>query len=333
MLRPVNFQHRTIDFLIKYGVSSSAEPFAAAAPGAGPLQCWRVPHHLRAQHWSALLEAFKQQQATWQLVLLAKSKHLDLLSKFENVSYIHTYAMEAVSSPAAESNNSISNSANTTVSSGSCSSGTSSSSSQSKNKAPAAVLLFELPRLGLEFELLSSGTVVSKAHSGYSLSRCQLLVTKLSPNLVPGSHASMMALESDANPTVSLQPATPGTTADSISAPDSHSGHVPKSKCVQLQKSPIHYTLPGFWQYLVLVKHGCSSVGNMPDGFGDKLLLVPAGQVVKAADTSSGTGGYSPSTYVKVSKRVDATLQVGRSQPGALQCVRCASHYLLCVIL
>lgn len=100
--------------------------------------CLRVPLHLRTLHWTQLLLPQQATQLTDVLVLhSSRVKHV--LSKFEPEQFIHTYWRTG--------------------------------------SGGEPVLLFELPRYGLEFAQYASGTPAAVTYSGYHLAKSQQLVS------------------------------------------------------------------------------------------------------------------------------------------------------------
>jgi hypothetical protein len=164
ILRPPDFQDHSAQFIIRYNTAAAAEAAAAAvattAASCGQqasYTCWRVPHHLSSssQHWWQLLTQPKlQAQLTAQQLVLMQpgSRIMHVLSKFEQLQFVHVFA------PAE------------------------SSSSSSKVQAVRAGTCFELPRFGLEFELQQDGKLASKGLRGYELAEQQQLVSQSKAN-------------------------------------------------------------------------------------------------------------------------------------------------------
>lgn len=150
LLRPHAFQRHTINFIMRYsaayGCSSTAARGSRTLPLAATYNCWQVPHHMQAQPWLNLLQNSSLQEC--QLVLQNKKSHiLHVLSKFEQQQFIHAYACSASSQQVQHS----------------------SSSNQ-------ALMVFELQRFGLGFELHPQGQLLSRDFKGYCLHECQQLV-------------------------------------------------------------------------------------------------------------------------------------------------------------
>ncbi|KAG2501267.1 hypothetical protein HYH03_001073 [Edaphochlamys debaryana] len=137
VLRPPNFQEHDAHFVITCRTAA-----AGAASSSGPVlyDCRRVPPHLQRLHWADLLTNHRA-ELTDRLVLLRGCSVRDtLLAKVEDTSFLHCFR------PAPEA------------------------------QRPDCLLLFELPRYGLEFELRSGGELASRDYPGYRLRRRQLLV-------------------------------------------------------------------------------------------------------------------------------------------------------------
>lgn len=313
MLRPIDFQQHSVNFIIHYDSSSNPQ----TPPQTCPLRCWRVPHHLASIHWTKLLVSCSQQLQTRQLVLLSGSKQLNILSKFEDKKYIHAFA-PAEASTADSAGNSPWSAAGSSVTS---------SSDSSTNMGSGMLLLFELPRYGLEFELLADGRMLSKDHSGYCLSRCQQLVTQRPgvPSMTSAhgglrncsSSNSSSQLSSGTAPASSAQAGGCNSSASimgqNVSSGLGNEAEGPGHE--QLQPDAVHYTLLGFQQYLMLEKMDSSST-TMPDGFGDQVLLIPAGNVLQhSSDGSisrSGRIGVADVVAdIDVPTQANAVLQVG----------------------
>lgn len=132
-------------FLVKFTLASATESASTSIRASfnSQFQCIRVPRHLRSTHWEDLLPTHSS-DLTHELVL-HKSQIKHVLSKLESADFIHTYVPTAATAATAATASSIMN--------------------------------FELPRLGLEFEL-QKGNLVSLEHRGYCLSRQQQLVTE-----------------------------------------------------------------------------------------------------------------------------------------------------------
>eukprot|EP00878_Enallax_costatus_P005957 GHUV01006249.1.p1 GENE.GHUV01006249.1~~GHUV01006249.1.p1 ORF type:complete len:2036 (+),score=737.34 GHUV01006249.1:1069-7176(+) len=284
VLRPKHFQQHSVSFLIRYGVSDriggQSPPAAASSASAEPpvqataLWCWRVPHHLTSEHWLSLLSNYAHQLQTQPMVLADSSEHLRILGKFEDAAYIHVYASDkALSAPSAGS--AEAQGAHVAA------------RSVSTNLVTVPELLFELPRFGLEFEL-RGGCLLSKAHSGYCLSKYQQLVGQVPPRDSAGPVCAPAGAEMEGN-----SGSTSSSGGSSIS-------------------SAVHYTLPGFRQYLVLepVQEGSSDAPRPADGYGSKMVLVPAGQVVQTGSSSSGGIPWAGTASVAAPKHASATLLV-----------------------
>ncbi|GLC47559.1 hypothetical protein PLESTB_000001100 [Pleodorina starrii] len=260
VLRPRDFQQHDVHYVIRCSASSSSVPAAAAnatttAVRSCEFDCRRVPPHLRPQRWSQLLSEAHRADLPDRLVLLSGSTVKDkLLAKIEHPDFIHAYVSDgmvtATHGPAAANTN-------------------------------GPLLLLELPRFGLEFEVRPTdgsggggggggcGQVLSRDYTGYRLHRRQLLVYG-----------------------------------------DAAAGAPPVSF------DAVQYTLPEFRQCLVLerVPGTGAVVGARRE---DVLVLVPAGEVVMDRGSSSGGGGGSggatgggASVRVEVSSDAHAHLKV-----------------------
>ncbi|GLC47557.1 hypothetical protein PLESTB_000000900 [Pleodorina starrii] len=232
VLRPRDFQQHDVHYVIRCSAASSSSVPAAAANATTAVRrfeydCRRVPPHLRPQRWSQLLSEAHRADLPDRLVLLSGSTVKNkLLAKLEHPDFIHAYVSDgmvaATHGPAAAETN-------------------------------GPLLLLELPRFGLEFELRPTdgsgsgggcGQVLSRDYAGYRLHRRQLLV-----------HG-----DADAGAPVSFD--------------------------------AVQYTLPEFRQCLVLerVPGTGAVVGARRE---DVLVLLPAGGVVIDRGSSSGGGGGS----------------------------------------
>ena len=95
VLRPTSFQAHDSHFIVQLCGMVSAKSFMQQQqqqllPTMSQYVCWRVPMHLRSEHWVDLLTT-QAHELTEQLVLATRSGVLDVMSKFEDLRYIHTY--------------------------------------------------------------------------------------------------------------------------------------------------------------------------------------------------------------------------------------------------
>lgn len=139
VLRPHAFQQHTTQFIIKH---------SRGRPGDSPSSyaCWRVPYHLQDRHWLELINNHRHILAEQRLVLEQQLSHvLAVLSRFESQTYIHVYQ-----------------------STGQHTTGSAGTSSR-------VLMVFDMPRFGLEFELHSDSILASRDFKGYCLDECQQL--------------------------------------------------------------------------------------------------------------------------------------------------------------
>lgn len=297
ILRPLHFQERSVSFLVRYSADDCFEKSVPATtqptPAGTVLQCERVPTHLMSDHWLSLLDNRGHQIQTQPLVLADSSTHLQILSKFEDAAYIHVYA-SSHGSDCSQRSGPGSSAVGQDVPGTTCSGN---SSSMSSKIAAVPELLFELPRFGLEFEL-REGRLLSKDHRGYCLSMCQQLVTKKSPG----------AATSDSIPS-----ALPGAGDEANSSTDS------SSRVGIESNTTVHYTLPGFQQYLILepVHQDSTDLPRLADGNGTKLVLMPAGRVVqtrpKGSSSSSSKASATAIASVAIPTHAGASVLVSSS--------------------
>ncbi len=209
--------------------------------------CWRVPAHLQDLPWQQLLGK-RAWQLGEQLVVQTNSHIASVLAKLEEPRYIHCYSITTTLASSSSGPAGGGPSISSHVLDLGCSSPMSTSSSEGGSNMStgsaggelAGGLLFELPRLGLEFEL-RQGVLASRQYSGFTLGRQQQLVWQ--PEAAGGSGAA---------------------------APH------------------LHYTLPGFSQYLVLEKlqpaaaaaAGAPTAQQQSRAAAATLVLVPAGAVL-----------------------------------------------------
>jgi hypothetical protein len=253
------------------------EPPGGAASAAGiarhSYSCWRVPAHLQKLPWQELLGE-RAGQLSEQLLLLANSHVASVLAKLEEPRFIHCYSISTTLEDTAGNGHSITSHALAPMSTSSGSSSSQVLSCSSSSSAGSATitggaggemaggLLFELPRFGLEFELLQ-GVLVSRQYSGFTLGRQQQLVWQ--PDALAGGSTGAAA-------------------------------------------PPLHYTLPGLCQYLVLKKlQPVAAAAGAPAAqqqgrAAATLMLVPAGAVLPPWD-----GGVR----VQVDSACGARVQVG----------------------
>ena len=144
VVRPPDFRERDTNFLITYSGAGGAEEGNAKADLGSVYNCRRVPSQLRSDHWTSLLGQDQHVLAD-QLVLLEGCAVSSVLSKFEEPWFIHAHRPLPTSGDMQHRSN----------------------------------LIFELPRLNLEFELSSlDGTVRSRNYAGYRLRQRQQLVSE-----------------------------------------------------------------------------------------------------------------------------------------------------------
>lgn len=146
MLRPLNFMEHDTHFILQWEADSNAQV---------QYTCRRVPSHLRSRHWSDLLEHYDS-QLTDHLVLHT-SAITRVLSKFEAPQFIHCY-VESTSSERMDID------------------GEDSSLADSSSGHGQELKLFELPRFGLEFELVGD-SLLSLDYLGYRLAQQQQLIS------------------------------------------------------------------------------------------------------------------------------------------------------------
>ncbi len=172
LLRPPHFQSHNTHFVIVYDKEASERD---GGGGALPYTCLRVPTHLRRRHWTQLLSAHRA-ELTDGLVLPGPSCHLtaNILGKFEDPQFVHVYSTLARhrgddSPSAADGCGTFSSTVEevAAVSSGGGSSDSGSGSSSGGGGGGVSLVL-ELPRYGLEFEVVD-GQVVSRNYTGYRL--------------------------------------------------------------------------------------------------------------------------------------------------------------------
>lgn len=277
MLRPVHFRDHEAAFILQWQPPpphplppqqqpDGAQPADAAQepqPAAVSFVCRRVPAHLpHRTDWRRLLAECGSQLSD-QLVL-HKSAVTQVLTKFEDRDFIHAYVPAGCSSSDGGTSSSGGASASKKrklSSTGACSSGASGSAgspavvADDASSAGARQMLFELPRFGLEFEL-AGGQLRSLDHAGFVLAPCQQLWQ-------PGAHEEGCAGSSGKD----------------------------GSSCSCGSSSSPSYTLPDFWQYLILqpaedVQSGCGDSGSSCGTAVQQrtLVLLPVGRVVRTED-------------------------------------------------
>ncbi len=254
VLRPKAFNKHDNHYIIRY-----TQPGPASA--SGEYLCWRVPQHLRAQHWLALLRQHRTELAREQLVLLPSScQVLAVLGKLEERQFIHCYANNS------DSNNAI---AGSSVGSTDSSGRSSSSMLRSHSLTMPWQLLLRLVHhvLFINISTSSSASSVTSSEAGSDMSLDNAAAADSSSRQQAGTAGPEMLLEL---PRFGLEFVLQGGRLLSCN----YSGyrlrqrqmlvaeHQPDGDgdCSSPDGSPacagsscsVHYTLPDFQQYLVL---------------------------------------------------------------------------------
>eukprot|EP00884_Botryococcus_braunii_P022386 jgi/Botrbrau1/8831/Bobra.0335s0018.1 len=168
LFRPPHFQQRTVDFVAHAAIAESTRATSNnrspnvlpwKSQPAGPTRvctysCRRVDPHLRKTYWVRLIEENRTDLKD-ELVSSGNPDILRVLSKIESVRYIHKYRRIRVQD------------------------------SPVLCEEPGPEMIFDLPRLGLEFELKRDGEVVSKEYDGYRLRQRQQLVGESRSSTLP----------------------------------------------------------------------------------------------------------------------------------------------------
>lgn len=144
LLRPPHFRERDLDFVIRYSPASDSLGDGGSA-AAQRFDCRRVPDHLRSTHWAQL----ELRQLPLRLVLPRECGITPVLAKFDDPAFIHAYEPVTARSATDKARGAA---------------------------AGQALLVYELPRFRLGFELLPGGQLRSLDYAGYKLSACQQLV-------------------------------------------------------------------------------------------------------------------------------------------------------------
>lgn len=141
LLRPQAFLQHSIHHIIR--------PRAISSSTRSLYGCWRIPSHLQNRHWLQLLPSNMPDLYQGQMVLPLSTPHvLEVLSVFEDKQFIHVYK------------------------------GAQQQQATTGSTCSTSVMLFELPRFGLEFELHSNGVLAPRDFKGYRLHKCQQLVSQ-----------------------------------------------------------------------------------------------------------------------------------------------------------
>ncbi|EFJ48301.1 hypothetical protein VOLCADRAFT_104794 [Volvox carteri f. nagariensis] len=182
VLRPLDFQKHDVHFIVRCTPAPvpASTPLAPAAPDVAVAaatspshaciyDCRRVPPHLRHRHWHSLL-AKHRAELTDKLVLLAGAMVKDrILARFEDLKFIHAYLVD--SSDGGDTPRGLGGST------GPLRPGAPEVLPPKPPISPPRLLLLELPRYGLEFEVRpAEGQVLPRDYAGYRLRQRQLLV-------------------------------------------------------------------------------------------------------------------------------------------------------------
>ncbi|EFJ48407.1 hypothetical protein VOLCADRAFT_91060 [Volvox carteri f. nagariensis] len=182
VLRPLDFQKHDVHFIVRCTPAPvpASTPLAPAAPDVAVAaamssghaciyDCRRVPPHLRHRHWQSLL-AKHRAELTDKLVLLAGAMVKDrILARFEDAKFIHAYLVH--SSDGGDTPCGLGGPT------GPLRPGAPEVLPSKPPISPPRLLLLELPRYGLEFEVRpAEGQVLPRDYAGYRLRQRQLLV-------------------------------------------------------------------------------------------------------------------------------------------------------------
>jgi hypothetical protein len=287
---------------------------------------------LTLKPWQQLLQqaGHAQQLQAAHLVLLQQSAILPVIGKFEQLQFVHVYA-SGTDRPAG------------------CPYSATSASSTTDSIAQASwQLRFELPRFSLEFELQQDGRLLSRDHSGFKLSSCQQLVwgEGLSSSTSSGSRSKLVIdrssssgsddsvdTEYDGAGGVSLAAGRSGSigSANSMStgSSSSSSGGGLTGAADADSAADVCYTLPDFQHYLVLERAPCAGSSSTSSSGIERLVLVPAGPVVRAGDGAKPKVLLSSAarSHIQVRLPHNFKLQGHISNPVMLCCSCCNNFF------
>lgn len=299
LLRPHNFQQRDVHYILRY------------KPRPMSYDWRRVPPHMRASHWRQLLMEPLMKQLTDSLLHVRRGRNCTsgtvghvvnaVLGKFEDPRYVHVCELVeedeqwggaggggAGSKRRRRGGGGRGRSYKRHEGSGAYGrrGGDGTDEEDEEGEKEDRVLLFELPRFGVEFELCG-GELRSRDYSGYRLRREQQLVAVAQAGAgaaeAGGEGAGMQAQEQG-------RAGGGGGARQQKGQQQEQQGGDGGGAAVL---SPLHlppaihrvsYTLPEFRQYLILER--------VPDGLllevgvrrmRDELVLVPVGLVEKVA--------------------------------------------------
>ncbi len=190
--------------------------------------------------------------------------------------------------------------------------------------AAERVLVFELPRYGLEFEL-RGWQLLSRDYSGYRLRREQQLVAVVDGRQQHGAAAGAAGVRAGVRA---------GAAEEQEADDNARAGHsrscsgaaTPTASHLPPAVHHVSYTLPEFRQYLVLerVPGGPLEMGARR---ADELVLVPSGVVWKQADGCSGSpSGSSRGTSAGDAVGGWANRDNGANAPGGLVRIFASSY-------